>query len=199
MCPGGFVIGAASEPGEAVTNGMSLFRRNAPWANSALVVSVGPDDFASPDPLAGMEFQKKWEEKAFVLGGGNYRAPAQKLPDFLNRRDPGPVGKTSFRPGVFPARLQECLPSQVVEGLREALPVFHRKMPGFCSPEAVLIGVETRTSSPLRILRGEDFQSRTISGLYPCGEGAGYAGGIISSALDGLKAAEAIMKRGGRE
>jgi uncharacterized protein len=199
MCPGGFVIGAASEPGEAVTNGMSLFRRNAPWANSALVVSVGPDDFASPDPLAGMEFQKKWEEKAFVLGGGNYRAPAQKLPDFLNRRDPGPVGKTSFRPGVFPARLQECLPSQVVEGLREALPVFHRKMPGFCSPEAVLIGVETRTSSPLRILRGEDFQSRTISGLYPCGEGAGYAGGIISSALDGLKAAEAIIKRGGRE
>jgi hypothetical protein len=195
MCPGGFVIGAASEPGRVVTNGMSLFRRDAPGANSALVVSVGPDDFCSPGPLAGVEFQEKWEEKAFVLGGGNFRAPAQKLLDFLDRREPGPVGKTSFRPGVSPARLEECLPPAIVAGLREALPVFNRKMPGFCSPEAVLIGVETRTSSPLRILRGDDFQSRTVSGLYPCGEGSGYAGGIISSALDGLKAAEAIIKK----
>jgi hypothetical protein len=195
MCPGGFVIGAASEPGRAVTNGMSLFRRDAPWANSALVVSVGPDDFPSPSALAGIEFQERWEEEAFVSGGGQFRAPAQKLLDFLNRRDPGPIGKTSFRPGVTPARLQECLPSFAVESLREALPVFNRKMPGFCSSEATLIGVETRTSSPLRILRGDDLQSVTVSGLYPCGEGAGYAGGIVSSALDGLKAAEAIIKR----
>ena len=195
MCPGGFVIGAASEPGQALTNGMSLFGRSAPWANSALVASIGPGDFPSADPLAGIEFQKRWEERAFVLGGGHFRAPAQKLLDFLNRRDPGPVGKTSFRPGISPARLQECLPSSVTDALREALPAFNRKMPGFCSPEAVLIGLETRTSAPLRILRGDDFQSRTVTGLYPCGEGSGYAGGIVSSALDGLKAAEAILKK----
>jgi uncharacterized FAD-dependent dehydrogenase len=194
MCPGGLIIGAGSESGQVVTNGMSLFRRNAPWANSALIVTVGPKDFPSQGPLAGIEFQRKWEEKAFLLGGGNFKAPAQNLLDFLNGRDPGPIRETSFRPGVSPARLQECLPSFVVEGLREALPVFNRKMPGFCSPEAVLFGVETRTSSPLRILRGEDFQSRTVNGLYPCGEGSGYAGGIVSSALDGIKAAEAIMR-----
>ena len=194
MCPGGFVIGAGSEPGQVVANGMSLFQRNAPWANSALVVNVGPQDFPSPDPLAGIEFQRECEEKAFLLGGKNFKAPAQKLLDFLNRRDPGPIPETSFQPGVSPAPLQGCLPSFVVEDLREALPHFNRKMPGFCSPDAVLIGVETRTSSPLRILRGEDFQSRSVRGLYPCGEGSGYAGGIISSALDGIKAAEAIMK-----
>jgi len=173
---------------------MSLFQRNTPWANSALVVNVGPQDFPSPDPLAGIEFQRECEEKAFLLGGKNFKAPAQKLLDFLNRRDPGPIPETSFQPGVSPAPLQGCLPSFVVEDLREALPHFNRKMPGFCSPDAVLIGVETRTSSPLRILRGEDFQSRSVRGLYPCGEGSGYAGGIISSALDGIKAAEAIMK-----
>jgi hypothetical protein len=173
---------------------MSLFQRNSSWANSALVVSVGPQDFPSPDSLAGIEFQRKWEEKAFLLGGKNFKAPAQKLLDFLNRRDPGPIRETSFQPGVSPARLQEGLPSFVVEDLREALPIFNRKMPGFCSTEAVLIGVETRTSSPIRILRGEDLQSRTIRGLYPCGEGSGYAGGIVSSALDGIKAAEAMMK-----
>jgi uncharacterized FAD-dependent dehydrogenase len=194
MCPGGLVIGAGSEPGQVVTNGMSLFRRNAPWANSALIVSVGPTDFPSPGPLAGVEFQRRWEEKAFLLGRQNFKAPAQNLLDFLNDRDPGPIRETSFRPGVSRARLEECLPSFVVEGLREALPVFNRKMPGFCSPEAVLIGVETRTSSPVRILREEDFQSRTVRGLYPCGEGSGYAGGIVSSALDGMKAAEAIIK-----
>ncbi len=195
MCPGGSVIGAGSEPGQVVTNGMSLFHRNSSWANSALVVSVGPEDFPSPGPLAGIEFQKTWEEKAFLMGGNNFHAPAQKLLDFLNDRDAGPVRKTTFRPGVSPARIRECLPSWAAEDLREALPFFNRKMPGFCSPEAVLFGVETRTSSPLRILRGEDFQSRTVSGLYPCGEGSGYAGGIISSALDGIRAAEAIIKR----
>jgi hypothetical protein len=195
MCPGGFVIAAGSEPGQVVTNGMSLFQRNSPWANSALVVSVGGGDFPFQGPLAGIEFQRIWEEKAFLLGGGNFKAPAQLLLEFLKGRDPGPIRETSLQPGVSPARLQDCLPAAVAEDLREALPVFNRKMPGFCSREAVLIGVETRTSSPLRILRGEDFQSRTVQGLYPCGEGSGYAGGIISSALDGIKTAEAIIKK----
>ncbi len=189
------MIGAASGPGQVVTNGMSLFQRNSPWANSALIVGVGPEDFPSPDSLAGIKFQGEWEEKAFLMGGRNFKAPAQKILDFLNGLDPGPIRKTSFQPGVSPARLQDCLPPFVVENLREALPVFSRKMPGFCSEEAVLIGVETRTSSPLRILRGEDFQSPTIKGLYPCGEGSGYAGGIVSSALDGIKAAEALLQR----
>jgi uncharacterized protein len=194
MCPGGFVIGAASEPGRLAVNGMSLFARDAPFANSALVVTAGPGDFPSADALSGIEFQERWEEKAFLLGGSDFRAPAQNLPDFLNRREPRPVRKTSFRPGVSPARLQDCLPPGFGEDLREALSVFNRKMPGFCSAEAVLIGVETRTSSPLRLLRGEDFQSRTLQGLYPCGEGSGYAGGIVSSALDGIRTAEAILK-----
>jgi uncharacterized protein len=195
MCPGGFVIGSGSEPGQIVTNGMSLFRRNSPWAGSALVVSVGPGDFPSQNPLAGVEFQRKWEEKAFLLGGENFNAPAQNLLDFLNGRDPAPIRKTSFQPGTSPCRLEECLPDFIVQGLREALPMFNRKMPGFNSQDAVLIGIETRTSSPLRIVRGEDLQSVTLQGLYPCGEGSGYAGGIVSSALDGIKAAEMILKK----
>ena len=194
MCPGGFVIGATSEKGQIITNGMSHYQRNSPWANSALVVSVGPRDFPSPTPLAGVEFQRIWGEKAFLAGGGDFKAPVQRLVDFLDGRDPGPGRKTSFKPGGTPARLTDCLPAVVAEDLREALPVFNRKMPGFCSQDAVLIGIETRTSSPVRMVRGEDFQSATIRGLYPCGEGAGYAGGIISSAIDGMKAAEAVLK-----
>jgi uncharacterized FAD-dependent dehydrogenase len=195
MCPGGFVIGSGSEPGQVVTNGMSLFERNSPWANSALVVSVGPEDFPTRNPLAGVEFQRRWEEKAFLLGGENFKAPAQNLLDFLNARDPAPIRKTSFQPGISPRRLEECLPDFIVQGLREALPVFNRKMPGFNSPDAVLIGIETRTSSPLRIARGEDLQSVTLQGLYPCGEGSGYAGGIVSSAWDGIKVAEMILEK----
>jgi len=194
MCPGGAVIAASSENQGLVTNGMSLFQRNSPLANSALVVSVGLDDFGGKEPLAGLEFQRRWERKAFLAGGGTFWAPAQGLLDFLEGRDPSPLRKTSFKPGLTPARLEECLPAFVVESLREALPHFNRKMPGFSSAEAMLIGVETRTSAPLRILRGEDFQSLSVRGLYPIGEGSGYAGGIISSALDGMKAAEAYLK-----
>jgi uncharacterized FAD-dependent dehydrogenase len=194
MCPGGAVIGSSSGKGTMVTNGMSYFRRNSPWANSALVVNAGKEDFGGEDPLAGMEFQRRWEEKAFQLGGGNFRAPAQAVFDFLEKRDPRPCPETSFRPGVTPARLEECLPGFIVESLREAIPLFDRKMRKFSSQEAMLIGIETRTSSPVRILRGDDYQSLNLPGLLPIGEGSGYAGGIISSALDGMKAAEAVLK-----
>jgi len=156
---------------------------------------VGVEDLDDVGPLAGIDFQRHWEEKAFQLGGGGFRAPAQGLFDFMQQRAPSALGKTSFLPGVKPAVLDECLPSFVLQGLREAFPYFNRKMSGFSSKEAILIGVETRTSSPLRILRNEDYQSRNIRGLYPIGEGAGYAGGIISSALDGMKAAEAVLKQ----
>jgi len=195
MCPGGYVIAASSEAKGLVINGMSLFRRNSPFANSALVVSVGVEDFGRSGPLAGMEFQRRWEEKAFQQGGGNFHAPAQRLPDFLQGQGSSSLSETSFRPGVTPSSLETCLPTFVVESLREVLPYFNRKMPGFSSSEATLIGIETRTSSPLRILRKEDYQSQSIQGLYPIGEGSGYAGGIISSALDGIKAAETILKK----
>jgi len=195
MCPGGFIIAASSEKEGLVTNGMSLFHRNSPWANSALVVSVGPDDFGFEGPLAGMEFQHQWEKKAFHCGGGGFHAPAQGLLDFLQKREPSPLRKTSFQPGVCLARLDECLPGFIVDSLREALPHFNHKMIGFASKEAVLIGIETRTSSPIRLLRQRDFQSVSIRGLYPIGEGSGYSGGIVSSALDGLKAAETVLKK----
>ncbi len=195
MCPGGSVIGASSEKEALVTNGMSFFRRDSRWANSALVVSVGKEDFGGEDVLAGMEFQRRWEMKAFRLGGGNFKAPAQGLLDFLQGRAPGSSRETSFRPGITPARMDECLPDFVAESLREAIPFFNRKMPGFSSSESTLIGIETRTSAPARILRGDDYHSQNIHGLFPIGEGSGYAGGIISSALDGIKAAEAVMKQ----
>jgi len=195
MCPGGSVIAASSEKKGLVTNGMSHFRRDSPWANSALVVSVSREEFGGNDPLIGMEFQRRWEEKAFQLGGGTFRAPAQRLLDFLQDQESSSLRKTSFKPGITPARLDECLPSFVAASLREALPYFNRKMPGFSSPEAVLFGVETRTSSSVRILRTKDYQSLTIRDIYPIGEGSGYAGGIISSALDGMKAAEAVLEK----
>ena len=195
MCPGGAVIGTSSEKGTVVTNGMSFFRRNLPWANSALVVNAGNEDFGGEEPLAGVDFQRKWEERAFQLGGGNFRAPAQSVLDFLKRKGPASFPKTSFKPGITPARLDECLPGFVVESLRESIPYFDRKIHGFSSEEAVLIGVETRTSSPIRILRGDDSQSTNVHGLFPIGEGSGYSGGIISSALDGMKAAEAWLKQ----
>ncbi len=195
MCPGGFVIAASSENGGLVTNGMSLFRRNSPFANSALVVSVQGEDFGGNGPLAGMEFQRRWEEQAYRLGGGNFRAPGQRVSDFLQMRGSSSIRETTFKRGVAPARLDECLPAFVVDSLREALPYFNRKMPGFSSSEAMLIGIETRTSSPLRILRKKDYQSQSVRGLYPIGEGSGYAGGIVSSALDGMKAAKAVLER----
>jgi len=191
MCPGGVVVAGASEAGGVVTNGMSSHLRNAPFANSALVVTVGRDDFTGSGPLAGMEFQRHWEERAYRAGGGDYRAPAQNLMSFLGR--PGSYRlASSYRPGVRETDLAQVLPDYVVENLREGLIHFDRKMRGFVTGEATLTGVETRTSSPLRIVRGDDFQSVSLPGLYPAGEGAGYAGGIMSAALDGIRVADAI-------
>ena len=194
MCPGGSIIGCSSEERTIVTNGMSRYRRGSPYANSAVVVAVQCEDFedTAPHPLCGLVFRRYWEEKAFVLGGENYHAPAQGLVDFVKDSEGTTVNRTSFAPGVKPAMLREALPLFAVEALRQGIMEFERKMRGFITKEATLIGVETRTSSPVRILRGPDSQSVNVAGLYPCGEGAGYAGGIISSALDGIRAAENI-------
>ena len=192
MCPGGEVVLAPSESQGLVVNGMSNRLRNSPYSNSALVVAVRPDDFGAADPLAGMRFQRHWEEAAFVAGGSDYRAPAQNLLSFLGRGK-GPLN-SSCRPGVREWELQQVLPSFVSTALRRALPHFERRMRGFITAEATLVGVETRTSAPLRILRQADGQALHQTGLYPVGEGAGYAGGIMSAALDGLKAAEQIAE-----
>ncbi len=194
MCPGGQVVAATSEPGCVVTNGMSQYSRAERNANSALVVNVVPADFGASHVLAGVEFQRKWERRAFALGGGNYDAPAQRLADFLAGRPSEHLGEVvpSYQPGVKPADLTEALPGFVVAALREAIPAFDRKIHGFALPDAVLSGVETRTSSPLRITRGKDTQSLNVKGLFPAGEGAGYAGGILSAAIDGIEVAEAL-------
>jgi hypothetical protein len=191
MCPGGVVVAAASEEGEVVTNGMSDYRRNSSFANSALVVAVGKDDFLGEAPLAGVEFQRTLERKAFIAGGGDYRAPAQNLMAFLGEKGTYGISST-YLPGVREADLCQVLPEYVTEALREGIRSFERKMRGFMTREASLTGVETRTSAPVRIVRGEGLQSLTLRGLYPAGEGAGYAGGIMSSALDGIRAADAI-------
>jgi len=192
MCPGGEVIVAASEDGGVVVNGMSRLRRDGAWSNSALVVTVRPEDFGGAGPLAGVAFQRRWEQAAYRAGGGAFRAPAQALTAYLGRG--GSLGPGSCRPGMTEADLQPVLPDFVHAGLRQALPSFDRAMKGFISPEATLVGIESRTSAPLRILRGGDGQSLSHPGLYPAGEGAGYAGGIISAALDGIRAAEAIVQ-----
>ena len=198
MCPGGVVVAGSSEPGGVVTNGMSNHLRNSPYANSALVVTVGRHDFPDESPLAGITFQRRLEAAAFAAGGGAYRAPAQKLPDFLGQRQGGSL-RSSYRPGVREVDLHEVLPDYITATLREGIQHFNRKMRGFISSEATLTGVETRTSAPLRILRGEDLQSVTCAGLYPAGEGAGYAGGIMSAALDGIRVADAIASRVDRQ
>ena len=194
MCPGGLVVAAASEDGGVVTNGMSDYLRNSPFANSALVVSVGKDDFPGNSPLAGVEFQRALEHRAFIAGGGDYRAPAQNLISFMDGEAGGRLA-SSYRPGVREADLSLVLPGYITDALREAIRSFDRKMRGFITAEATLTGVETRTSAPLRIVRGDDLQSLTLKGLYPVGEGAGYAGGIMSSALDGVRAADAIAAK----
>ena len=194
VCPGGEVVAAASEPGRVVTNGMSEFARDKVNINGALLVNVTPEDFGGgDDPLAGVTFQRKLEEAAFALGGGGFRAPAQTVGDFLAGRPSKSLGDVAptYRPGVTPAALDRCLPDYVADTLRGALPLFDRKLRGFAHPGALLTGVETRSSSPVRILRGEDCQS-PVHGLYPCGEGAGYAGGITSAAVDGIRVAEAV-------
>ncbi len=177
MCPGGLVVAAATEAGGVATNGMSLFARDNANANSALLVGVSPADFGSDHPLAGVEFQRIWERKAFALGGSNYFAPVQRVGDFLADRPSTALGDIhpTYRPGWRLARLADCLPDYVTETLRQALPFFARRLPGFDRPDAVLTGIESRSSSPLRIVRDDAFESN-IAGLYPAGEGAGYAG-----------------------
>jgi uncharacterized FAD-dependent dehydrogenase len=194
MCPGGVVVAGASEAGGVVTNGMSNHLRNSPWANSALVVTVGRSDFSDGSPLAGMHFQRDLEMKAFAAGGGGYLAPAQSLMNFMGKGSINPC-RSSYRPGIVEADLSTILPRYVVDTLRNGIRSFERKMCGFLTSEATLVGVETRTSAPLRIVRSADCQSLTLKGLYPAGEGAGYAGGIMSAALDGIRVADAIVAR----
>ena len=193
MCPGGTVVAAASEPGGVVTNGMSQYSRNERNANSGLVVGITPADYPG-HPLAGMVFQRHWEERAFVAGGSTYQAPAQRVGDFLAGRASSQSGEVlpSYTPGVNWTDLSTCLPDYAIVALRQAIPAFDRQIKGFAMPDAVLTGVETRTSSPIRIERGVDLQSVNCRGLYPAGEGAGYAGGILSAAVDGIKVAEAV-------
>ncbi|MFM7696737.1 MAG: NAD(P)/FAD-dependent oxidoreductase [Vulcanococcus sp.] len=199
MCPGGLVVGATSEPGRVVTNGMSQHSRNERNANSGIVVGIDPEDVepygeGPGDPLAGVAFQRHWEQRAFELGGGSYAAPGQTLADFLAGRPSTAAGAVtpSYNPGVTFTDLSPALPDYVVEALREALPAFNRSIPGYAMDDAVLTGVETRTSSPLRLPRGEQLESSNTPGLYPAGEGAGYAGGILSAAIDGIRVAEAV-------
>ena len=194
MCPGGQVVAAASEEGGVVVNGMSLFARDGENANSALLVNVVPEDFPGDDPLAGVRFQRDWERAAFIAGGSDYRAPAQTVGDFLARVPSSKGGNVvpSYRPGVKWGSLDECLPGFVTDALREALPLLDRRLHGFAAPGAVLTGVETRSSSPVRIDRDERLVA-SLPGLYPCGEGAGYAGGIMSAAVDGMRCAEAVI------
>jgi uncharacterized FAD-dependent dehydrogenase len=196
MCPGGTVVAAASEDGRLTTNGMSEQAQDGQNSNSALLVNVLPSDFGGDSPLAGIEFQRQWEEKAFAAGGGRFKAPAQLVGDFLQNKPSTKIGdiNATYPAGVTMATLEGCLPEFVLESLREALPILDRKVKGFAHPEAVLTGVETRSSAPVKIVRGENFQSN-IAGIYPTGEGAGYAGGIISAAIDGLMVAEAIIEK----
>ncbi|MDE7054551.1 MAG: hypothetical protein K2O84_07000 [Oscillospiraceae bacterium] len=195
VCPGGQVVAAASEPLRTVTNGMSHYARDGENCNGGLLVSVGPEDFPGDGPLAGIAFQRTLEERAFAAGGGRFFAPAQRVEDFLaGRPSTGPgIVRPTYRPGAAWCDLREVLPGFVWRALAEALPILDRKVHGYAHPDAVLTAVETRSSCPLRILRGEDGQS-AIQGLRPCGEGAGYAGGIMSAAADGLRAAELLLE-----
>ena len=197
MCPGGTVVAAASEPGHLVTNGMSQYSRNERNANAGLVVGITPEVDYPGHPLAGVALQRHWERAAFEAGGRSYDAPGQTVGDFLAGRPSETLGAIvpSYKPGVTPTDLSTCLPDFVIDALREALPAFGRKIAGFDTADAVMTGVETRTSSPVRIRRGPDYQSLNTQGLYPAGEGAGYAGGILSAAIDGIEVAEAAAIR----
>ena len=196
MCPGGEVIAAASEEGGVVTNGMSYHARDGKNANSALLVGITPADYGTDHPLAGMYFQRKLEQSAFAMAGGNYRAPAQRLGDFLAHRPTASFGAVlpSYRPGVTPCDLHQLFPAFITQAMEEAIPVFDRRLYGFALPDALLTAPETRSSSPITILRDRATLQSLIGGLYPCGEGAGYAGGIMSSAVDGIRCALAILE-----
>jgi uncharacterized FAD-dependent dehydrogenase len=207
MCPGGTVVAATSEPERVVTNGMSQYSRAERNANAGIVVGISPQDYrqdgrheGTVSPLDGMAFQRRWESRAYALGGGGYRAPAALVGDFLKRQTSTALGEIepSYKPGVTLTQLaapgQEVLPAYVLDAIREALPRFAGQIRGFDRPDAVLTGVETRTSSPLRVPRGRDFQSLNVRGLFPAGEGAGYAGGIMSAGVDGIEVAEALAR-----
>lgn len=196
MCPGGTVVAATSEEGRVVTNGMSQYSRNERNANAGIVVNVDPQDYGGSmaNPLAGIDFQRALESRAFELGGRSYEAPGQLVGDFLSARASTAFGAVmpSYKPGVYLTDLSTALPDYAIEALREAIPAFEKQIKGFSMADAVLTGVETRTSSPIRITRGRDYQSLNVKGLYPAGEGAGYAGGILSAGVDGIKVAEAV-------
>ena len=197
MCPGGTVVAAASEPEHLVTNGMSQYSRNERNANAAIVVGITPEDFPSAHPLAGIELQRKLESKAFILGGSDYCAPAQLIGDFLADKPSKELGSVvpSYKPGIKLGSLAEALPAYAIEAIREAIPEFNKKIRGFSMKDAIFTGVETRTSSPIRIKRDDvSFESINTRGLYPAGEGAGYAGGILSAGIDGIEVAEAVAK-----
>lgn len=193
MCPGGTVVAATSEPNRVVTNGMSQYSRNERNANAGIVVGITPEDYPG-GPLAGIEFQRALESKAYKLGGSTYEAPGQLVGDFLAGKASTDFGSvmSSYKPGVHLTDLADALPAYAIEAIREAIPAFEKQIKGFSMKDAVLTGIETRTSSPLRITRGANFQSLNIKGLYPAGEGAGYAGGILSAGVDGIKVAEAV-------
>ena len=194
MCPGGTVVAATSEVGRVVTNGMSQYSRNERNANAGIVVGITPEDFPSKHPLAGIELQRTLESTAYVLGGSTYEAPGQLVGDFVKGMASTALGSVepSYKPGVKLVDLAEALPSYAIEAIREAIPAFGKKIKGFDLPDAVLTGVETRTSSPIKMTRGDDFQSLNVRGLFPAGEGASYAGGILSAGVDGIKVAEAV-------
>ena len=195
MCPGGQVVAATSEVGRVVTNGMSQYSRAERNANAGIVVGITPNDYPG-SPLAGIEFQRQWESRAFELGGGNYAAPAQLVGDFIKGIKSTQLGSVepSYQPGVQLTDLATSLPHYAIAAIREALPAFEKQIKGFSMYDAVLTGVETRTSSPLRITRGKDMQSLNVKGLFPAGEGAGYAGGILSAGVDGIRMAEAVAR-----
>lgn len=194
MCPGGTVVAAASEEGRVVTNGMSQYSRHERNANSAIVVGITPEKDYPGHPLAGIDLQRQLEEQAYVLGGANYDAPAQLIGDFIAARPSAELGdvKPSYTPGIKLTDLSAVLPDYAISAIREAIPAFDRQIKGFAKADGLLTGVETRTSSPICIKRGADFQSINVKGLYPAGEGAGYAGGILSAGIDGIKVAEAV-------
>ena len=196
MCPGGTVVAAASEEGRVVTNGMSQYSRNERNANSAIVVGIDPERDYPNHPLAGIELQRQLETLAFELGGKDYSAPAQTIGDFLKGKPDSELGdvKPSYTPGITLTDLSKALPDFAVDAIREAIPAFNKKIQGFSSDDGLLTGVETRTSSPISIKRNKDFQSINTKGLFPAGEGAGYAGGILSAGIDGIKVAEAVAK-----
>ncbi|MEL6345959.1 MAG: FAD-dependent protein [Myxococcota bacterium] len=198
MCPGGTVVGASNQPGRVVVNGMSYSGRRAWWANSAIIVEVLPDDYGGTDPMAGVRFQDQIEQAAFQMGGEDFRAPAQRVEDFLKKRDTAELPRNSYPQGCVPGDLNDLFPAPIARGLAEALRFFNRKIPGFAGAEGVLIAPETRTTAPLRFLRDDALFSTTIDDLMPVGEGAGYAGGITSAALDGFRAAQSIIARAQR-